>query len=48
MGLKGVQDRHIDAFCGRTPASVLAKHYSDYSPEVLKAVYIKASIKIME
>jgi integrase len=48
MGLKGVQDRHIDAFCGRTPASVLAKHYSDYSPEVLKAVYVKASIKIME
>jgi integrase/recombinase XerD len=43
----GVQDRYIDCFCGRTPQSVLARHYSDYSPEVLKEIYIKANIKIL-
>ncbi len=48
MSLKGVQDRYIDAFCGRTPQSVLARHYSDYSPEVLKEIYEKANIKILE
>ena len=47
MSLKGVQDRYIDAFCGRTPQSVLARHYSDYSPEVLKEIYEKANIKIL-
>jgi len=36
MSRAGVQDRYIDAFCGRVPQSVLARHYSDYSPEVLR------------
>jgi len=35
----GVSDSYIDAFCGRVPKSVLAKHYSDYSPERLKQIY---------
>ncbi len=48
MSLKGVQDRYIDAFCGRTPQSVLARHYSDFSPEVLKEIYEKANIKILK
>ncbi len=48
MSLKGVQDRYIDAFCGRTPQSVLARHYSDFSPEVLKEIYEKVNIKILE
>jgi intergrase/recombinase len=47
MSFKGVQDRYIDAFCGRTPQSVLARHYSDFSPEVLKEIYEKANIKIL-
>lgn len=46
--LKGVQDRYVDAFCGRMPASVLARHYSDFSLEVLKEIYSKANIKILE
>ena len=44
----GISDRYIDAFCGRIPQSVLARHYSDYSPEVLKEIYDKANIKILE
>ena len=30
--------RNIDAFCGRTPKSVLARHYTDYSPELVKRI----------
>jgi site-specific recombinase XerD len=47
MSLKGVQDRYVDAFCGRVPGSVLARHYSDFSPEVLKEIYDGASLKII-
>lgn len=48
MNLKRVPDRYIDAFCGRVPGSVLAKHYSDFSPETLQKIYQKANIKILE
>jgi site-specific recombinase XerD len=47
MGKAGVQDRYIDAFCGRTPQSVLARHYSNFSPEVLKEIYDEADLKIL-
>ena len=30
--------RYIDAFCGKTPKSVLARRYTDYSPERLKRI----------
>jgi integrase/recombinase XerD len=43
----GVSDRYIDAFCGRVPKTVLAKHYSDYSPEKLKRIYDKADLKVL-
>jgi len=43
----GVQDRYVDAFCGRTPKSVLARHYSDYSPETLKEIYDEAGLKVL-
>jgi len=45
MTLRQVPDRYIDAFCGRVPTSVLARHYSDFSPEVLKEIYDKADLK---
>jgi integrase len=48
MGALGVQDRYIDAFCGRVPKSVLAKHYSDFSPEKLRKIYRKAHIKVLQ
>ena len=36
MGRLGVPDRYVDAFQGRIPKSVLARHYTDYSPEKLR------------
>ena len=33
MGNLGISDRYIDAFCRRTPKSVLARHYTDFNPE---------------
>jgi integrase len=46
MGNLGVSDRYIDAFCGRTPKSVLARHYTDYNPERLKKIYDKANLMV--
>jgi integrase len=48
MGRLGVQDRFIDAFCGRVPRSVLGQSYTDYSPEKLKEIYDKAGLKVFE
>ena len=36
MNSLGVSDVYVDAFCGRTPKSVLARHYTDYNPERLR------------
>ena len=47
MNRLGVADRYIDAFCGRTPKSVLAKHYSDYTPRKLQEVYEDARISVL-
>jgi integrase len=46
MGRLSVPDRYIDAFCGRVPKSVLARNYTDYSPERLKEIYDKAGLEI--
>jgi integrase len=43
----GVSETYIDAFCGRVPKSVLARHYADFSPQKLKEIYEKANIKIL-
>jgi intergrase/recombinase len=42
----GVSDRYIDCFCGRTPHSILARHYTDYSPKKLKEIYDKANLSL--
>ncbi len=47
MNRLGVADRYIDAFCGRTPKSVLAKHYSDFTPRKLQEVYEDAEIAVL-
>lgn len=39
LGKLGVPDRYVDAFCGRVPKSVLAKRYSDFTPDKLKKIY---------
>jgi integrase len=43
----GVSETYVDAFCGRVPKSVLARHYTDFSPQKLKEIYEKANIKIL-
>ena len=48
MGRLGVPDRYVDAFQGRLPRSVLARHYTDYTPEKLKEIYDKANLKVLE
>ena len=42
----GVSEIYIDAFCGRAPKSVLARHYTDFSPEKLREIYGKAGLMI--
>jgi len=43
----GVSETYVDAFCGRAPKSVLARHYTDCSPQKLEEIYEKANIKIL-
>ena len=47
MGELGVADRYVDAFCGRVPRSVLARHYTDFSPERLKRIYDNANLRVI-
>lgn len=47
MGRLGVQDRYVDAFCGQVPKSVLAKRYSDFGPDKLKAIHENAKLRIL-
>ncbi len=47
MGRLEVPDRYVDAFCGRVPRSVLARHYTDFSPERLKEIYDKAGLRVL-
>jgi integrase len=47
MGKLGVPDRYVDAFCGRVPRSVLARHYTDFSPEKLKEIYDRANLRVL-
>lgn len=37
----GIENKYIDAFCGRVSQGVLAKHYTDYSPDALRKQYDK-------
>ena len=47
MGELGVADRYVDAFCGRVPRSILARHYTDFSPERLKRIYDGANLRVL-
>ena len=48
MGNLGMADRYIDAFQGRTPRTVLARNYTDYSPQKMKQRYEKANLRVFE
>jgi len=39
-----VSETYVDAFCGRVPKSVLARHYTDFSPQKLEEIYEKARL----
>jgi hypothetical protein len=45
---RDASDRLVDAFCGRIPHSVLARHYTDFSPERLKEIYDRARLGILD
>ena len=48
MGKAFVPDRYIDVFQGRAPKNVLAKHYNPHGIEMLKEIYEKANLKILD
>jgi len=48
MAKKGVPSHYIDAFCGRVPQGVIARHYADYNIEVMEQVYRKANLKVLD
>jgi len=37
----GIEDKYIDAFCGRIPQKIIRKYYTDYSPEAMRRHYDK-------
>lgn len=37
----GLEEKYIDAFCGRMSQNVIRKHYTDYSPEAMRKHYDK-------
>lgn len=43
----GVSETYVDAFCGRVPKSVLARHYTDFLPQKLEAIYERANIRTL-
>lgn len=47
LGELSVPDRYVDAFQGRTPKKILARHYTDYKPERLKVIYDKAALTVL-
>jgi hypothetical protein len=47
LGRLNVPDRYVDAFCGRVPQSILARYYTDFSPERLKEIYDQAGPMIL-
>jgi intergrase/recombinase len=42
----GVSETCVGAFCGRVPHSVLARHYTDFSPDKLREIYERANLRI--
>ena len=47
MGKSLIPDRYIDIFQGRSPRSILAKHYTPQGIRLLKEIYEKANLRIM-
>jgi intergrase/recombinase len=47
MGKALIPDRFIDIFQGRSPRSILAKHYTPQGLRLLREIYDKANLKIV-
>ncbi|MGB9756835.1 MAG: tyrosine-type recombinase/integrase, partial [Candidatus Bathyarchaeales archaeon] len=48
MGKALIPDRFIDIYQGRAPKNVLAKHYTPQGIKLLREIYDKANLKILE
>ena len=48
MGKALIPDRFIDIFQGRSPRNVLAKHYTPQGLRILREIYDKADLKILD
>ena len=48
MGKALIPDRYIDIFQGRAPKGVLAKHYTPQGVKLLREIYDKANLKILD
>jgi intergrase/recombinase len=44
----GMSETYIDALCGRVPKSVLARHYTDFSPEKLSETYTRTVLEVLD
>jgi intergrase/recombinase len=44
----GASETYIHAFCGRVPKSVLARHYTDFSPNKLRKWYLETNIRLLK
>jgi len=40
-------ETYVDAFCGRVPNSVLARHYADFLSEKLNEIYKRAKLQVI-
>lgn len=47
MTSRGISDSYVDFYCGRTPQSVLARHYLDYSIQKTKQIYQSANLRVL-
>jgi intergrase/recombinase len=47
MVAQGITDSYVDAFCGRIPRSILARHYLDYSRDKLRELYDKTNLRVL-
>ena len=47
MGKLGIADGYVDAFCGKVPKSVLARHYTNFSPDGLKEIYDGVRLNVL-
>jgi len=48
IGRKRLKSRFVDIFQGRAPRGVLAKHYTPQGIRLLREIYDKANLKVLE